>query len=201
MTTAFTLNATLRADIGKGASRRLRREETVPAILYGKHITPVSLNFQHRDLLRLLNNKHLLNQVLNLDVEGTKHSVVIKAIQKHVYKNKVLHLDLQAVSAEDRIQATIPLEFINADKSIGIKKGGALSIALKQVNVRCNAVAIPEKIVVDLSDLDVDQIIHLSSLNWPVGVESYDLLLGKQHDLSVAAIHSIKDAEPTGKGA
>ena len=201
MSTAFTLNATVRADIGKGASRRLRREETVPAILYGKHITPVSLNFQHRDLLRLLNNKHLLNQVLNLDVEGTQHSVVIKAIQKHVYKNKVLHLDLQAVSAEDRIHATIPLEFINADKSIGIKKGGALSISLKQVNVRCNAVAIPEKIVVDLTHLDVDQILHLSSLNWPAGVESYDLLLGKQHDLSVAAIHSIKDAEPAGKGA
>jgi large subunit ribosomal protein L25 len=201
MTAMFTLNATLRADIGKGASRRLRREETIPAILYGKHITPISLNFQHRDLLRLLNNKHLLNQVLNLDVEGTQHSVIIKNIQKHVYKNKVLHVDMQAVSAEDRIQATIPLEFINADKSVGVKKGGSLSITLKQVNVRCNAVSIPEKILVDLTDLDVDQIIHLSSLNWPVGVESSDLLLGKQHDLSVAAIHSIKDTEPSGKGA
>jgi large subunit ribosomal protein L25 len=191
--TELSLSAKKRLDVGKGASRRLRKEETIPGILYGKSFEPVSLQFEHRHLLRLIKDKSCFSNLISLDVDGEAYKVLIKNLQRHVYKNKVMHLELQALSSEDVVLAEIPLEFINADKAVGVKKGGALSLSMKVIRVRCLSVNIPSQIIVDLAELDIEQILHLSDLTLPAGVESYDLMLGKDHNLSIAAIHAVKE--------
>jgi large subunit ribosomal protein L25 len=193
MTEQLALSAQKRSDIGKGASRRLRKEEIIPGILYGKGLEPISLQFEHRHLLRLVKDKSCFSNLIKLDVSGETYNVLIKDMQRHVYKNKVMHLELQALATDDVVLAEIPLEFINADKAVGVKKGGALSITVKTVRVRCLSINIPAKIIVDLGPLDIEHILHLSDLEFPVGAESYDLMLGKDHNLSVAAIHAVKD--------
>ena len=138
--TQLTLSAKKRLDVGKGASRRLRKEETIPGILYGKSFQPISLQFEHRHLLRLIKDKSCFSNLIDLDVEGEAYKVLIKDMQRHVYKNKVMHVELQALSAEDVVLAEIPLEFLNSEKAVGVKKGGALSLTMKTVRVRCKAV-------------------------------------------------------------
>jgi large subunit ribosomal protein L25 len=196
MTEQLALSAKKRLDVGKGASRRLRKEEVIPGVLYGKHITPISLQFEHRHLLRLIKDKSCFSNLINLDVEGESYNVLIKDMQRHVYKNKVMHLDLQALSSEDVVLAEIPLEFINTDKAVGVKKGGALSITMKTIRVRCLSINIPANIVVDVAALDLEQVLHLSDIILPAGAESYDLILGKDHNHPVVAIHSVKTDAP-----
>ena len=191
--TQLTLSAKKRLDVGKGASRRLRKEETIPGILYGKSFQPISLQFEHRHLLRLIKDKSCFSNLIDLDVEGEAYKVLIKDMQRHVYKNKVMHVELQALSAEDVVLAEIPLEFLNSEKAVGVKKGGALSLTMKTVRVRCKSLNIPAKITVDLAQLDVEQILHLSDIQFPEGVSSYDLMLGKDHDLPIASIHAVKE--------
>lgn len=195
MSELITLTASKRDVIGKGASRRLRKEETIPGIIYGKSVAPVSLQFEHRDLLRLIKNKAALSSLIHLDVDGQAYKVLVKDIQRHVYKNKVMHIEFQALSSDDIVLAEVPLNFVNADKAVGFKKGGQISINMKSVRVRCSALHIPAEIIVDIANLDLEQVLHLSQIEFPAGSESYDLLHGKEHDLAVIAIHADKSAQ------
>lgn len=186
------IEAQPRADVGKGASRRLRREDKVPAIVYGNHITPQALELEGRHIASLIKNKSLSSQVLELVIGTEVHQVIVKNLVRHVFKNKAMHLEFQALSAQEKVSLEIPLTFINQDKCDGVKKGGELSINMKSVRVRCLPGAIPDTIAVDLQPLLVETVLHLSQLNWPVGVESQDLALGLEHDHPVLAIHAAK---------
>ena len=193
--TNFTLNAQARSDLGKGASRRLRRNESlVPAVIYGGEKPAQSISLLAKDLAKLLENEAAFSHVLTLNVAGANESVVIKALQRHPAKGFVLHADFVRVVAGQKLSAHVPLHFINEATSVGVKQqGGEVSHTISEVEVSCQPQDLPEFIEVDLAKVEVGQIVHLSDIKLPKGVELVALAHG--NDLAVANIHAsrVKD--------
>lgn len=193
--TNFALNAEVRSDLGKGASRRLRRNESlVPAVIYGGEKPAQSISLLAKDLAKLLENEAAFSHVLTLNVAGTNESVVIKALQRHPAKGFVLHADFVRVVAGQKLSAHVPLHFINEATSVGVKQqGGEVSHTISEVEVSCQPQDLPEFIEVDLAKVEVGQIVHLSDIKLPKGVELVALVHG--NDLAVANIHAsrVKD--------
>ena len=193
--TNFALNAEVRSDLGKGASRRLRRNVSmVPAVIYGGDKAPQSISLLAKDLAKLLENEAAFSHVLTLNVAGTNESVVIKALQRHPAKGFVLHADFVRVVAGQKLSAHVPLHFINEATSVGVKQqGGEVSHTISEVEVSCQPQDLPEFIEVDLAKVEVGQIVHLSDIKLPKGVELVALAHG--NDLAVANIHAsrVKD--------
>jgi large subunit ribosomal protein L25 len=193
--TNFALNAEVRSDLGKGASRRLRRNENlVPAVVYGGEKAPQSISLLAKDLAKLLENEAAFSHVLALNVAGAAESVVIKALQRHPSKGYVVHADFVRVVAGQKLNAHVPLHFINEASSVGVKQqGGEVSHTISEVEVSCQPQDLPEFIEVDLAKVEVGQIVHLSDIKLPKGVELVALAHG--NDLAVANIHAsrVKD--------
>lgn len=193
----FILNAIVRSDLGKGASRRLRRNVSmVPAVIYGGDKAPQSISLLAKDLAKLLENEAAFSHVLSLDVAGTQESVVIKALQRHPAKGFVLHADFQRVVAGQKLSAHVPLHFINEATSVGVKQqGGEISHTISEVEVSCLPKDLPEFIEVDMAAVEVGQTVHMSDLKLPKGVELVALAHG--NDLAVSNIHAsrVKDEE------
>jgi len=186
----FALSAEKRSDLGKGASRRLRRNQSrVPAVIYGADKPAQSISLLAKDFAKLLENEAAFSHVLELDVEGVKESVLIKALQRHPAKDFVLHADFLRVVSDHKLNAHVPLHFINEATSIGVKQqGGEVSHTLVEVEVTCLPANLPEFIEVDLANVEIGQILHLSDLKLPQGVELTALAHG--NDLAVANIHA-----------
>ena len=193
--TNFALNAEVRSDLGKGASRRLRRNESlVPAVIYGGEKPAQSISLLAKDLAKLLENEAAFSHVLTLNVAGANESVVIKALQRHPAKGFVLHADFVRVVAGQKLNAHVPLHFINEASSVGVKQqGGEVSHTITEVEVSCQPQDLPEFIEVDLAKVEVGQIVHLSDLTLPKGVELVALAHG--NDLAVANIHASRVKE------
>lgn len=188
----FEYHAELRHDQGKGASRRLRRtQDKIPAILYGGGEPPMALILDHKKILHALENKAFYSHILTLNIAGKKQQVVLKDLQRHHFKKAIFHMDFLRVKATDHINMHIPLNFVGAENSPGVKAGGIVNHGRIDVEVRCLASALPESITVDLSALDLDQSIHLSQLKLPKGVEIAAFLHGhaEEHDVAVVSIH------------
>jgi large subunit ribosomal protein L25 len=190
MSNAFELNATVRSDLGKGASRRLRRlAEMVPAIIYGEGKAPVNISIPHKDIQKALTNEAFYSHIITLHVDGKPEQVVIKALQRHPAKPRIMHADFQRVSADRAIVVAVPLHFINEDKCKGVKIGGGSIIkALNELQISCLPQDLPEFIEVDLSDLGLGEAIHISQINLPKGVSSVDLAHGHDSDNSVVSV-------------
>lgn len=193
--TEFALNANVRSDLGKGASRRLRRNENlVPAVIYGGDKPAQSISLLAKELAKLLENEAAFSHVLALSVDGTAENVVIKALQRHPAKGYVMHADFVRVVAGQKLNAHVPLHFTNEASSVGVKQqGGEVSHTISEVEVSCQPQDLPEFIEVDLAKVEVGQIVHLSDLKLPKGVELVALAHG--NDLAVANIHAsrVKD--------
>lgn len=191
MSTDFTLNAEARTDVGKGASRRLRRlDEKVPAIIYGDNKDPESIMVLHKDLLKQLENEGFYSQVINLQVDGKGQDVILKDLQRHPAKAKVLHADFLRVSKTKKLQTKVALHFLNEATSIGVKQqGGSISHNMTELEISCLAADLPEYIEVDLAEVEVGQIVHISDLTLPKGVESVSLAHGSDHDLPVVTVN------------
>ena len=194
----FTLNAEVRSDLGKGASRRLRRlASQVPAVIYGGDKTPVSISLLAKEVAKLLENEAAYSHVIALTVAGAVETVVIKALQRHPAKGHVLHADFVRVVAGQKLTAHVPLHFLNQETSVGVKQqGGEVSHSAVEVEVSCLPKDLPEFINVDMAKVEVGQIVHMSDLTLPAGVELVALAHGK--DLPIANIHAsrvAKDAE------
>ena len=190
MTVEFALNAEVRSDLGKGASRRLRRNVSmVPAVIYGGDKAPQSISLLAKDLAKLLENEAAFSHVLTLDVAGTKESVLIKALQRHPAKGFVLHADFVRVVAGQKLSAHVPLHFINEATAVGVKQqGGEISHTISEVEVSCLPKDLPEFIEVDMAAVEVGQTVHMSDLKLPKGVELVALAHG--NDLAVSNIHA-----------
>ena len=198
MTVEFTLNAEARSDLGKGASRRLRRlASQVPAVIYGGDKAPVSISLLAKEVAKLLENEDAYSHVIALTVAGAVETVVIKALQRHPAKGHVLHADFVRVVAGQKLTAHVPLHFLNQETSVGVKQqGGEVSHSAVEVEVSCLPKDLPEFINVDMAKVEVGQIVHMSDLTLPAGVELVALAHGK--DLPIANIHAsrvAKDAE------
>ena len=192
----FSLNANARDDLGKGASRRLRRNENlVPAIVYGGNKEPQSISIAARELNKALENEAFYSHVIKLSVDGKKEDVLLKALQRHPAKPMVMHADFLRVVAGHEVTVHVPLHFLNEDTCVGVKKsGGVISHTMTDVEVNCLPKDLPEFIEVDMAEVDLGDIVHLSSLKLPKGVSIPALAQGADHDLPVANVHAARVA-------
>ncbi len=201
--TDFALNAEVRSDLGKGASRRLRRNENlVPAVIYGGEKAAQSISLLAKDLAKLLENEAAFSHVLALNVAGATENVLIKALQRHPAKGYVVHADFVRVVAGQKLSAHVPLHFINEATAVGVKQqGGEISHTINEVEVSCLPKDLPEFIEVDMAKVEVGQTVHLSDLKLPKGIELVALAHG--NDLAVSNIHAsrVKDDSAEAEGA
>ncbi|GAA3572782.1 MULTISPECIES: 50S ribosomal protein L25/general stress protein Ctc [Marinobacter] len=198
MSQDYVIEAFLRDDQGKGASRRLRREERkIPAIIYGgeKDATPVAI--WHNELKKALENEAFFSHILTVKVDnGTEETVILKDLQRHPYKPILTHADFQRVDRNHEIHVNVPLHFTNEDTAVAVKlQGGAVSHQMNEVEVICLPQHLPEFIEVDMTDVAMDQVVHLSDLKLPGGVRIAALQQGEDHDQPVVAIHKPKGAK------
>ena len=197
MSTNFTINAKSREDTGKGASRRLRRlTGEVPAIIYGGKKDAEKISILHKDITKALENDAVYSSIISLSIDGKAEDTIIKDIQRHPAKQIILHMDFLRVSKTTKLQTRVPLNFINEDICIGVKLGGGLiAHTMTDIEVSCLPKDLPESIDVDMAEVDVGQIVHLSDLTLPDGVESVSLSQGADYDLTVATVNKQKAVE------
>jgi large subunit ribosomal protein L25 len=186
MATVHNITASSRKDEGKGASRRLRRSGLVPAIVYGAKADPQSIQFEHQHLWMASQNEWFYSSILELSVDGKIQKVLLRDLQRHPYKQQLLHLDLQRIDENAPIRFNVPLHFMNQDKSPAGKTADVIVLhELNEIEVSCLPKDLPEFIEIDLSNLTLGDIIHMSDLKLPAGVVLPSLKLGKEHDLAV----------------
>ncbi|MDG9669566.1 50S ribosomal protein L25/general stress protein Ctc [Hahella sp. CR1] len=197
MSNEFSLDAEKRDVQGKGASRRLRRiDGKVPGIIYGGETAPVAISVSHNQLSHALQNEAFYSHILTLDVEGTTESVILKDLQRHPYKPIIMHADFLRVQKDQKLHVNVPLHFINEEKCEGVRQGGgSISHQQTEVEVVCLPANLPEFIEVDMTSVQVEQILHLSDLKLPEGVELAELVKGADHDLPVVSVHKPKGAK------
>ena len=166
------INAVKRDQQGTGASRRLRRANRVPGIVYGAGKDAQSIDLDHKELYFGLKNEAFHSSVLSLMLDGVKESVLLRDFQMHPYRQVVQHVDFQRVDATHKIHVKVPLHFVNADSAPGVKQsGGVVSHLYTEVDVACLPADLPEFIEVDLSELASGHSLHMSHLKMPSGVE------------------------------
>jgi len=166
---AIEITARKREAQGTGASRRLRIAGKVPGILYGGDQAPVNIELDHKDLFINLKNERFHASILTLDLAGTKQQVLLRAVNMHPFKLQVQHVDFQRVVKDKKIRMKVPLHFVNAEKSPGVKEqGGVVSHVLNELDVTCLPDDLPEYIEVDLGNLAVGHSIHARDLALPV---------------------------------
>jgi large subunit ribosomal protein L25 len=190
MSDQFELQAEVREDLGKGASRRLRRlADHVPAIIYGGGKDPQPLTLVRKDLEKALENEAFYSHVLTINVGKEQQKAILKDLQRHPARNSVMHADFLRVNENKPIKVHVPIHFVNEAKSYGVKtQGGIVQHQETDIEVQCLPKDIPEYIEVDMLKVEVGQIIHLSDIALPDGVASVALALGEDHDLAVASI-------------
>lgn len=186
----FKLIATSREVSGKGASRRLRREQgLLPAIVYGGDSAPANITLIHKDLMKHLESEAFYSHIITLEIDGTAQSVILKDLQRHPAKPVVLHADFLRVSADSAITVSVPLHFLNEDSCKGVKVGGGIvNHTMTQLEISCLPGKLPEFLEVDLIDLEIGATLHISDIKLPEGVSSVALSHGEDHDLPVATV-------------
>ncbi|MDH5423359.1 MAG: 50S ribosomal protein L25/general stress protein Ctc [Gammaproteobacteria bacterium] len=192
---AIELNVEVREDLGKGASRRLRHTDMVPAIIYGGDKEPTNIMLPHRVAVKQLENELFYTQVMTLKVGKASEKVVLRDIQRHPIKQQVMHMDFLRIDPKHKMHVHVPLHFINESTAPGVKAGGKINHIMIEIEVNCLPKDIPEFIEVDMGALEIDSSIHLSELKLPKGVESVILSHGADHDSAVAAIHAVRGAK------
>ena len=195
MAEKFDLIAEIREDQGKGASRRLRRKGKVPAIIYGAGRPARSLVFDHNKVLKELENESFYSSVLNIKVGDKSQAAILKDLQRHPAKMQIMHLDLQRIVEDQDIKMNVPLHFLNEEDAVGVRDGGGKVAHLRtEVEVVCLPKYLPEYLEIDIAALELDQMLYLSDLTLPEGVEMPELAQGPEHDHAIVSIHIIKAA-------
>lgn len=190
MSLDFTLAAEPRSERGKNANRRLRMQGKVPAVIYGGGEDPMSVALEHEPLMHSLEHEAFYSHILTINVEGKPQKAILREIQRHPYKPRILHMDLMRVREDTEINVHVPIHFINEESCHGVKlEGGAISHNLVEIEISCLPKHLPEFIEVDVADLKLNESIHLSELTVPEGVTIMELTHGEGHDHVVASVH------------
>ena len=193
---SITLKATVRTDLGKGASRRLRREAgMIPAIMFGgaKNKKPVSLTLEHKEVFKASESSSFYSSVLTIDVDGKEESVILKDMQRHPAKQEIMHVDFQRVTKSNPISILVPIKFLNETTCPAVKIGGGrISHQMSEVVITCLAADIPEFVAIDMQEIEIGQIVHLSDIDLPKGVKIQSLSTGAKNDTPVANISAKK---------
>ena len=198
MATTHEIKVERRQDEGKGASRRLRHAGKIPAIVYGGELKPVSIQLDHEKVWLASQNEWFYSSILDLSLNGDVQKVLLRDIQRHPYRQLIMHLDFQRVKANEAIRTRVPLHFINIDESPAGKTADvSVTSEMNDVEILCLPGDLPEFIDVDLASIDVGDTVHLSQVKLPKGVEIPELALGADHDVAVVvAKHGRVEAEP-----
>ncbi len=188
----FTINAVIREDQGKGASRRLRKEDMVPAVVYGgaKNKKPLSLSLINKDFIKLTNNDNFFSSIITLVVDGKEEKVIIKDLQRHPAKPLLLHADFQRITKTSKISIKVPISFENFNQSVVAKAAAKFAVEANVVEVLCLADKLPESVSVDLTNVVEGQVVHLSDITVPAGVEVAALRRGEDHNQSIGYVYS-----------
>jgi large subunit ribosomal protein L25 len=171
----YTYNAELRTETGTGASRRLRREDKVPAILYGADKEAASIVLAHKDMIKAQEDEGFYTHILTLNIGGESVEAILKDIQRHPFKPKITHLDFQRVDASHKLHTQVPVQ-------------------LTEIEITCLPKSLPEFVEVDVAGLVAGDSIHLSDLKLPAGVTSVELAKGADHDQSIVTVKANKAA-------
>ena len=196
MSSSFLINAEMREDLGKGASRRLRHAGKVPAIIYGFGGEPVSVALEHSKIIHNLEEETFYSQILEISLNGKTERVVLRDLQRHPAKALIMHMDFQRVNENEAMHVHIPLHFIGEDICPGVKlESGAVSHQTTEVEISCLPKDLIEFIEVDVSALNIGDSIHLTDLKLPEGVSLVALSHGEGHDQTVVTVHVTKTVE------
>lgn len=191
----YTLDAEVRTESGKGASRRLRHANKVPAILYGEKQDPISLTLEHKTVIRAQEFEGFYSHILTLNINGEAVECILKDMQRHPFKPVVMHLDFQRIDATHLLHTTVPVHFINEDSAEAVKNnGGTVAHHMNEIEVSCLPANLPEFIEVDVAAMEMGQTLHISDVTFPEGVTSVELAKGENHDQAVVTINAPKGA-------
>ncbi len=184
------LTAVGRSDMGKGASRRLRRSGgKVPGIVYGGGNPAVPITLLEKELNKAMATESFFSQILNVKIDGGDQQAVVRDVQRHPATERVMHIDFLRIRADRVIQVSVPIHFLNEDTAPGVKMGGGnAQHAMTELEVSCLPAALPEFVELDMGEAEIGQILHISDIKLPEGVTSVSLALGEDHDSLVATI-------------
>ncbi|HVQ09188.1 MAG TPA: 50S ribosomal protein L25/general stress protein Ctc [Allosphingosinicella sp.] len=172
MSEQLTLSAETRERAGKGASRVLRREGRVPAVVYGNNEEPLSIHLEEKLLVRALSTGHFMNSVVMIDAGGAPVRTLPKDVQFHPVTDRPLHVDFLRISEHAKVTVAVPINFTDEDKSKGLKRGGVLNAVRHELELVCDAAEIPEEVEISLAGLDIGDSLHISAVTLPKGTES-----------------------------
>lgn len=191
MSVELKLGAEQRTDAGKGASRRLRQHKKVPAIVYGADKEPEPIQVSVFELTKLMESETFFSQIITLDVGGRREQTVLKDLQRHPFKDLVVHMDFMRIKSDEKLTSKVPMHFLNEEECKGVKNGGVVHKDMIEVGISCLPRDLPEYLEVDLTDVDVGESVHLSEVSVPDGVELEAFAHGgdmHDHDQAVASI-------------
>ncbi|MGB5690269.1 MAG: 50S ribosomal protein L25/general stress protein Ctc [Woeseiaceae bacterium] len=190
----FDLIAEIREDQGKGASRRLRHEGKVPAIIYGAGRAPRALVFDHNRVVQQLENESFYSSILNIKVGNKSQAAILKDVQRHPAKPQVMHMDFQRIVEDEEIKMLVPIHFEGENVAPGVKVGGGkVSHLMTEVEIVCLPKHLPEYLEIDVSQLELDDMLKLSDIKLPEGVSIPALAQGEDADRAVVSIHVIRE--------
>jgi large subunit ribosomal protein L25 len=172
MSDQLTLSAERRERAGKGASRHLRREGRVPAVIYGNNESPEGVHVEEKLLMKALMTGHFFNSIVNIEVGGTSIRTLPKDVQFHPVSDRPLHADFLRISEHAEVNVAVPVHFTDEDTSPGMKRGAVLNIVRHELELVCDAALIPDEIEVSLKGLDIGDSIHISAVTLPAGSKS-----------------------------
>ena len=200
MSEALTLSAETRERAGKGASRAMRREGRVPAVIYGNKQDPISIHLEEKALVKMLSTGHFMNSVVMIDGVGEGIRTLPKDVQFHPVSERPLHVDFLRIGEHSKVHVNVPVLFVDEEESPGIKRGAVLNIVRHELELICDAAEIPDDISISLKGLDVGASIHISSITLPQGAESAIA----ERDFTIATIvapSALKSSEGDGETA
>ena len=184
MSEQLTLPAEARDRAGKGASRALRREGRVPAVVYGEKQEPLSIHVEEKLLSKMLSTGHFMNSVVMVDFQGKPQRTLPKAVDFHPVTSRPIHVDFLRIGEHTKVHVGVPMRFDNEEESPGLKKGGVLNVVVHELEIICDAASIPNEIHVSLEGLEIGDSVHISDVKLPDGVEPAN----KDEDFTVATI-------------
>ncbi len=194
MSQEFDLIADLRTDQGKGASRRLRKQGKVPAIIYGAGRPPRALTFDHNKVLRQLENESFYSSILHIQVNEKRQAAIVIDIQRPRSKPRIMHIVFQSFVEDEKIKMNVPIHYLNAEEAVGVKQeGGSVSQLITDVEVSCLPKDLPEFFEVDIENLGLNEMLYISDITLPEGVEIPQLAQGPEQNRPIVSIQFIKE--------
>jgi len=196
----FVINAVAREDEGKGASRRLRRTGLVPGIIYGgdKRKKPTAISIPNNELIKDIQDETFFSSILTVKLDDKEEKVIIKDLQRHPARPEVLHADFQRITKTTQIKIVVPLQFANFEQSAAAKASAKFAVEKNTVEVLCLADKLPEALIVDMTNAELGQVLHLSDISMPEGVEIVALRRGSDHDQGIGYVYAPRGAKAAG---